>query len=149
MRFLFHRFKTLKTDPKTQQCCMDDHSTTEQVKRMNKSIYSQKGRAVKALVAMAASMFISVSAFAQSSDPAPNRAPGEGEGPYQRLIIRGAIMIDGAGAPPSGPTDIVIEGNKIKSVHTVGYVGAPIDPAKRPTGATKEIDATGMYVKIG
>jgi hypothetical protein len=31
----------------------------------------------------------------------------------------------------------------------VGYVGAPIDPAKRPQGATKEIDATGMYVMPG
>ena len=27
--------------------------------------------------------------------PSPDRGPGEGEGPFDRLIIRGAIVIDG------------------------------------------------------
>ena len=44
--------------------------------------------------------------------PGPDRA--EGEGPFNRLIIRGATVIDGAGAPPRGPVDIVIEKNTIK-----------------------------------
>ncbi|MFA5670435.1 MAG: amidohydrolase, partial [Balneolaceae bacterium] len=86
-------------------------------------------------------------AIAQNSDPAPNRA--EGEGPYERLIIRGANMIDGTGAPMSGPVDIVIEGNKIASVHRVGYPGVPINEARRPKGATQELDATGMYIMPG
>ncbi len=86
-------------------------------------------------------------AIAQSSDPAPNRT--EGEGPYERLIIRGANMIDGTGAPMSGPVDIVIEGNKIASVHRVGYPGVPINEARRPKGATQELDATGMYIMPG
>ena len=43
--------------------------------------------------------------------PAPDR--GEGEGPFQRLIIRGATLIDGTGAPPIGPVDIVVENNRI------------------------------------
>jgi cytosine/adenosine deaminase-related metal-dependent hydrolase len=81
--------------------------------------------------------------------PAPDRAPGEGEGPVDRLIIRGAIVIDGAGAPPSGPTDIVIEGNRIVAVQNVGYPGVPIDEERRPTGATREIDAHGHYVMPG
>ena len=38
---------------------------------------------------------------AQDAAPAPNRA--EGEGPFDRLIIRGATLIDGTGAPPRGP----------------------------------------------
>ncbi|MFV8227013.1 amidohydrolase, partial [Christiangramia aquimixticola] len=42
-------------------------------------------------------------------NPAPDRRADEGEGPFQRLIIRGAIVIDGTGAPPAGPADIVIE----------------------------------------
>ena len=43
--------------------------------------------------------------------PGPDRA--EGDGPYNRLVIRGATLIDGAGGPPRGPVDIVIEGNRI------------------------------------
>ena len=41
-------------------------------------------------------------AFAQNPPYAPDRRPGEGEGPFQRLIIRGATVIDGTGAPPIG-----------------------------------------------
>ena len=51
-------------------------------------------------------------------NPAPKRT--EGEGPFKRLIIRGAILIDGTGAPPRGPVDIVVEGNKITRVASVG-----------------------------
>ena len=45
---------------------------------------------------------------------APERT--EGEGPFDRLIIRGGILIDGTGAPPRGPVDIVIERNRIVKV---------------------------------
>src|SRR5688572_20472762 len=31
--------------------------------------------------------------------PAPARRPNEGSGPHQRLVIRNAMLIDGAGAP--------------------------------------------------
>jgi cytosine/adenosine deaminase-related metal-dependent hydrolase len=48
-----------------------------------------------------------------------------------------------------GPADIVIEGNRIASIHSVGAPGVPIDEAGRPKGATKEIDAEGMYVLPG
>jgi len=81
--------------------------------------------------------------------PAPDRQAGEGEGPFDRLIIRGAILIDGTGAPPTGPVDIVIEGNRIAEVRNVGFPGVPIDSARRPRGATREIDATGHYVMPG
>ncbi|TVR52972.1 MAG: amidohydrolase [Gemmatimonadales bacterium] len=81
--------------------------------------------------------------------PGPDRGPDEGEGPFERLIIRGAILIDGTGAPPSGPTDIVIEGNRIVEVQAVGYPGVPIDEGRRPGGADREIDAHGMYVLPG
>ncbi|MEX2528382.1 MAG: amidohydrolase family protein [Gemmatimonadota bacterium] len=79
----------------------------------------------------------------------PDRGPNEGEGPFDRLIIRGALVIDGSGAPPSGPTDIVIEGNRIVEVRAVGYPGVPIDPSRRPGGATREIDAHGQFVLPG
>ncbi len=81
--------------------------------------------------------------------PAPDRQEGEGEGPFERLIIRGAILIDGTGAPPIGPVDIVIENNRIAEVKSVGYPGLEIDVEKRPTDATREIDAHGSYVMPG
>lgn len=82
-------------------------------------------------------------------EPAPDRKAGEGEGPFQRLIIRGATVIDGTGAPPQGPVDIVVEGGRIKAIQGVGYPGAPIRGDRRPQGATKELDAHGMYVLPG
>jgi imidazolonepropionase-like amidohydrolase len=80
---------------------------------------------------------------------APNRPAGEGEGPFRRLIVRGATIIDGTGAPPYGPVDIVIENNRITALRGVGTPGLPIDPERRPRDATKEIDAHGMYVLPG
>jgi imidazolonepropionase-like amidohydrolase len=79
--------------------------------------------------------------------PAPDRS--EGEGPHQRLIIRGATLIDGTGAPPIGPVDIVIEGNRIADIVSVGYPGLEIDEDRRPQDATHEIDAHGSYVLPG
>ncbi len=81
--------------------------------------------------------------------PAPDRRPDEGEGPFDRLIIRGATVIDGTGAPPRGPMDIVIERNRIVDVQSVGSPGAPIAAERRPKGATRELDAQGMYVLPG
>lgn len=85
----------------------------------------------------------------ESPRPAPNRGASEGEGPFQRLILRGATLIDGTGAPPRGPVDIVIEGNRIVEIANVGYPNVPIDSTKRPRNATREIDVTGMYVLPG
>ena len=79
--------------------------------------------------------------------PAPDRT--EGEGPFERLIIRGATVIDGTGSPPRSPMDIVIEGNRIVSVRSVGAPGVPINQERRPDEATREIDAHGKYVMPG
>ncbi|MDH3255652.1 MAG: hypothetical protein OEM62_11715, partial [Acidobacteriota bacterium] len=38
-------------------------------------------------------------------ESAPDRL--QGDGPYERLILRGGTLIDGTGAPPLGPVDIV------------------------------------------
>ena len=93
-------------------------------------------------------IFISSPLFAQMSD-APSRA--EGDGPYNRLIIRGVNMIDGTGSPATGPVDIVIEGNRIARINTVGYPGLPVPESRRPKAGEndKEIDATGMYLLPG
>ncbi len=89
--------------------------------------------------------------------PAPSTAQGvahspdrtDGEGPFERLIVRGATLIDGTGAPPMGPVDIVIEGNRITDIRQVGTPGLPISDSRRPQGATRELDAHGMYVLPG
>ena len=92
---------------------------------------------------------LSFSSNAQTLNPAPDRRTDEGEGPFERLIIRGATVIDGTGAPPMGPMDIVIEGNRIVSFSNVGVPHVPINEEGRPKGATKEIDAHGSFVLPG
>ena len=82
--------------------------------------------------------------------PVRTRAFGElAEGPYERLVIRGALVRPGHGGPPAGPYDIVIRGNVIEDM-------IPFDPVtaerrgdtERPTG-DRVIDATGMVVMPG
>ena len=95
--------------------------------------------------------FWAAGASGQSSDtdplPAPPRA--EGEGPFERLVIRNATLIDGTGAPAGGPVDIIIEGNRIAAVVKTEYVAGDMRPADAPESASHEIDATGMYVLPG
>ena len=95
---------------------------------------------------------LAATAPAQPKDevaPAPPRH--EGEGPYPQLILRGVTVINGTGSPAFGPADVVIEGNHIVKVQSVGNPGAPIDADKRPKLAAggREIDLTGHYVMPG
>ncbi len=83
--------------------------------------------------------------------PAPPRG-NQGEGPFDKLILRGATLIDGTGAMPRGPVDIVIEGSRITEVKNVGVPNVPIDEKERPPlgeSASKEIDASRSYVLPG
>ena len=81
--------------------------------------------------------------------PAPSRKPGEGVGPFKRMVIRGATMIDGTGSPAIGPVDIVIENDRIARIVSVGYPKVPIKESKRPPKGDYEIDASSMYVLPG
>src|SRR5688572_19461952 len=85
----------------------------------------------------------------KSVPKAPARA--EGEGPFPRLVLRGVTLIDGTGAPPVGPVDIVIKDGRIASIKSVGYPGVAIDPAKRPKAepGDREMDLAGHYVLPG
>jgi len=69
----------------------------------------------------------------------PDRPAGEGEGPYDTLLIKGATMIDGTGAPPEGPVSILVEGNRIARILR-GGADIPAD---------RVIDASGMYILPG
>ena len=89
------------------------------------------------------------SAEAAELPRAPER--NEGTGPYDRLILRGGILIAGNGAPPQGPVDIVIEKNRITQIANVGNPGIPINPENRPKAkpGDKELDVSGQYLLPG
>jgi hypothetical protein len=73
------------------------------------------------------------------------------EGPFNQLIIRSAMLINGNGAPPLGPVDVVVEQDKITEVRVVGYPGVEINEKRRPVlkPGGKEINAEGMYLLPG
>lgn len=76
--------------------------------------------------------------------------PGGPSGPRKgrRLVIRGATVIDGTGAPPIGPMDIAVEGGRIVEARAVGHPHAPIT-MPRPAAGDLEIDATDCFVLPG
>ena len=81
--------------------------------------------------------------------PAPNRRADEGRGPFKTLVIRGVMLIDGSGAPPQGPVDVVVSGNRIASVRSAGTPGLTLQPNRAPQSADLNLDATGMYLMPG
>ena len=80
---------------------------------------------------------------------APNRRADEGRGPYKTLVIRGVTLIDGSGAPPQGPVDVVVSGNRIASVRSAGTPGLTMRTNRAPQNADLEVEATGMYLIPG
>jgi len=108
-----------------------------------------RGRIGSVAWALAATFGLAATVAAQGMERTTDRRADEGDGPHQRLILRGAIIIDGTGAPPRGPVDIVIAGDRIESINSVGFPGVPINDRSRPQDATREIDVSGMYVMPG
>jgi hypothetical protein len=94
------------------------------------------------------SLFMAFPVLAQIQ-PAPDRA--EGDGQYGRLILRGVILIDGTGAPPVGPVDIVVAKNRIEQIQVVGYPGLPITESRRPKAGPddKVYELEGHYLLPG
>jgi imidazolonepropionase-like amidohydrolase len=68
-------------------------------------------------------------------------------GPYDRLVIRGATVIDGTGGPPVGPMDIVVERGTITALRRVTALDIA-EGTERASGA-RVIDASGLYVMPG
>jgi hypothetical protein len=84
----------------------------------------------------------------ESLKGAPDRRTDEGKGPFKTLAIRNVMLIDGSGAPPAGPMDVIVSGNRISSVRSAGTPGLPQRAARGPQ-ADHEIDGTGMYLMPG
>ncbi|MBT8405464.1 MAG: amidohydrolase, partial [Gemmatimonadetes bacterium] len=82
-------------------------------------------------------------------DETTRRGADEGGGPYERLVIRGATILDGTGAPPQGPVDLVIENDRIVEIRSVGYPGVPINERGRPAAGERVIDWEGKWVLPG
>jgi len=84
---------------------------------------------------------------------APEKASprDRGEGPFDRLILRGVIVVNGEGAPPVGPMDVVIEGNRIAAIENVGYPDVPIEESKRPAAGDGDrvMELEGHYLMPG
>jgi hypothetical protein len=106
-------------------------------------------RVFAAAVALLAVASVAAEAQAAEMEQVPARGTNEGVGPFRKLVIRGAMLIDGSGAPPRGPVDIVIAGNRIESVRGAGTPGLPLPADRQPRDFDQEIDATGMYVMPG
>ncbi len=77
--------------------------------------------------------------FAASALAAQAPTPSIGER-YERLLIRNALIVDGAGNPARGPFDILVQGSRIASISRAMGL---------PRQADRVIDATGMYVMPG
>ncbi|MEW9798297.1 amidohydrolase family protein [Alteromonas sp. CYL-A6] len=90
-------------------------------------------------------------AMAKPGASAPPRGDNEGQGPFTRLILRGGTLINGEGAPPIGPVDIIVEGNRIADIVSVGNPGVPVIEARRPKAqpGDKELDVSGKYILPG
>jgi cytosine/adenosine deaminase-related metal-dependent hydrolase len=69
---------------------------------------------------------------------------------YGRLVIRDAMVVNGKGAPPYGPVDIVVEDGVITEILNVDPISLNRYPPDqgRPDG-DRVIDAKGMYVIPG
>src|SRR5699024_10799303 len=65
----------------------------------------------------------------------------QGEGPFEKLILKGGTIIDGTGGPPEGPVDIIIENNRIKDLI--------IDGNAEYEKNTQIIDVSGKYIMPG
>jgi len=92
---------------------------------------------------------MSATVFASAGEKAPERK--EGAGPYERLILRGGIIVNGEGAPARGPMDIVIENDRIVQIVNVGNPNVPIISTQRPIArdGDKEINVEGQYILPG
>lgn len=114
-------------------------------------------RVTRSMSRLSAAVVLGLSALMPRAVPAQERpaaaatrapAPTHGVRP-KRLVIRGAMLIEGNGTPAEGPKDIVIEGNQITQIVALDPVAMRDGSARRPAAGDVEIDGTGKYVMPG
>ncbi len=94
---------------------------------------------LRIFLALAIAFFITDIASGWQLNPAPDRRADEGIGPFDNLIIKDCIVIDGTGAPPVGPVNILVQQNRIERIFR----------GKVPDGVDHVLDAKGMYLMPG
>ncbi|HXY30190.1 MAG TPA: amidohydrolase family protein [Gemmatimonadaceae bacterium] len=90
---------------------------------------------------------IGLASIAGAQPPSPSSGQR-----YNRLLIKNALVIDGAGNPTRGPMDILIEGNRIAVIQPSTekeFSGSSVPGATISGSVDRVIDATGMYVMPG
>jgi imidazolonepropionase-like amidohydrolase len=102
---------------------------------------------MKRLLAVAVALWAGAASAQMKTSAARDLALAAG--PYETLVIRGATIIPGNGGPPYGPADIIINGGRVTDIRSAGTPGLKMATNRPPAGATREIDATGMYVLPG
>lgn len=78
-------------------------------------------------------------------NPSPDRTVGDG--PYERLVFRNAMVIDGTGAAPFGPADVVVENNIITGIWEISSSSTLRERPDESFG--KSIDLAGYYLLPG
>jgi len=79
-----------------------------------------------------------------SLEPASKRT--RGQGPYRCIKLSNAHIIDGTGAPPWGPADIIVADGRIVSLAKTGKAELPDSTL---LGDLLEIDCTGKFLTPG
>ncbi|WP_025293648.1 amidohydrolase family protein [Sphingomonas sanxanigenens] len=107
----------------------------------------------RALLLMTAPLALAMPTVAQAAPAGavpPDAIPArkEGVGPYARVVLRNVTIIDGTGAPPQGPIDLVIENDRIAQIKSIGVPKA-IDESARAAKGDYEMDLTGYTVMPG
>ena len=88
--------------------------------------------------------YSSAVAEAYCANPVAQRS--EGDGPYQRLVLRGAYMIDGTGAPAQGPVDIVVENDRIAEIRKLPRAVTPVAIPLKDGLTAADLEARGAVL---
>jgi len=72
--------------------------------------------------------------------PAPDKTAVQATGPFERLVIDHAMLVDGLGSPPRGPVSIVVNQQRISAI---------LSQPPAPQTGERRIDASGMTVLPG
>lgn len=104
---------------------------------------------MKDLVIKTVSVWAVLVAVALGNVPAQTSPQSFSGKRLKRIVVRGAMVVDGSGKPAAGPFDIVIEGDVITQIQGIDPVAAAEGRARRPEKGELEIEANGKYVLPG
>lgn len=96
--------------------------------------------------AATAVLFVSFFASFAIAQQSPESVSGKR---LKRVVVRGAMVVDGSGKPAAGPFDIVVENDVITQIVGIDPVAVAEGRARRPEKGELEIDAAGKYVLPG